>query len=62
MARDYHKAEQNPPEIAPTDIPYRAPEPGLPSTPPDGPIQEPPMPPPGTDIPPGTSIPSPISL
>jgi hypothetical protein len=63
MAQAYYIAQENPPEPpGPAGVPYRAPEPGLPPSPPAGPVEEPPMAPPGTGQPPGTSIPSPITL
>ncbi|MBD5604994.1 MAG: hypothetical protein IAI48_07890 [Candidatus Eremiobacteraeota bacterium] len=50
----------------PTDLPYKPPVPGLPSTPPTGPIEEPPLPPAGdppiSDPAPTTPIPSPVTV
>ncbi len=53
------------PGLEPTDLPYKAPVPGLPSTPPTTPIEEPPLPPaepPIGEPPPGLPIPSPITI
>ena len=69
MEQDYHtgmRAVTDPgPGVTPTDIPYSPPTPGLPSIPPTGPIEEPPLPPdePGISDPPTTvPMPSPVTL
>jgi hypothetical protein len=50
----------------PTDLPYKAPVPGLPSTPPTAPVEEPPLPPddapPIVEPPPVEPMPSPVTI
>jgi hypothetical protein len=50
----------------PTDLPYKPPVPGLPSTPPTAPIEEPPLPPEDTppivDPPSIEPMPSPVTI
>jgi hypothetical protein len=70
MQQAYHdgaRAVTDPgPGVTPTDLPYKPPVPGLPSIPPTGPIEEPPLPPgdePGISDPsPSTPIPSPVTI
>ena len=70
MTQAYHSgvsAVMDPgPAPAPTDLPYKAPVPGLPAMPPTAPIEEPPLPPAGDppvyDPEPTTPIPSPVTV
>ncbi|MBD5636082.1 MAG: hypothetical protein IAI49_16560 [Candidatus Eremiobacteraeota bacterium] len=71
MTQDYHsgdlRAVTDPGSFPlPTDLPYRPPVPGLPSTPPTAPVEEPPLPPAGDppigDPPPPTPVPSPVTF
>jgi hypothetical protein len=62
-----HVAVTDPgPGDAPSDLPYRPPAPGLPSIPPAGPIEEPPLPPAGdppiSDPPNTVPLPSPVTI
>ncbi len=63
---DYRAVTDPGPGLEPTDTPFKPPVPGLPSTPPVAPVEEPPLPPAGdppiSDPDPTIPIPSPVTV